>query len=175
MNVRVPDPTTTVALPVDDHTSETSGIEESDIHSTPEGVSCMDRRRSMGWCSSSDIVESSRSGSSLTWPPMALHKDLDVGDCDLASEMRRGSAEACVGTSSRIPPGTRKTRSIDNIRYLPTHSPLTYMYREGPTHTHTQLHTHTHTRQLHTLTHQCRDVFTRSAFRSRFPRELSQS
>ena len=64
LNVRVPDPTTTVALPVDDHTSETSGIEESDIHSTPEGVSYMDRRRSMGWCSSSDIVESSRSGSS---------------------------------------------------------------------------------------------------------------
>ena len=104
MNVRVPDPTTTVALPVDDHTSETSGIEESDIHSTPEGVSYMDRRRSMGWCSSSDIVESSRSGSSLTWPPMAFRKDLAVGDSDLASEMRRGSAEACVGTSSRIPP-----------------------------------------------------------------------
>ena len=75
---------------------------------------------------------------------MAFRKDLAVGDSDLASEMRRGSAEACVGTSSRIPPGTRKTRSIDNIRYLPTHSPLTYMYREGPTHTHAVTHTHTH-------------------------------
>lgn len=99
----------------------------------------------MGRCPSSDIEE--------LYAPVAPDVAADgvpqrsrLGDCYLAWELRRGSAEACVGTSSRIPPGTRKTRSIDNI--LPTHSPLTYMYRG----THTQLHTHTHASPTHTHT-----------------------